>query len=475
MIQSPHLRPVTALRPLTTAHLAQTMTLLEMNAAELDQKIEADLASNPALEIKDTRCCPQCRRPSLESGLCPRCNASHNLSKDEPIIFVSPRQDFYRPGVPIQEDLPEDNLPQITEDLPTYVLRQIAPELPPNDRRLAAYILSNLDEDGLLEVPLVEVSRYHHVPLSRVEAVLGLIQRADPVGVGSPSPQEAMLAQLEVLAETQPVPPLAEQAIRVGLDLLSRHQYVELGRLIGAPSRQVEQLAHFISDNLNPFPGRAYWGDIRQGKGDSPPVYTFPDVVITPLTESLEPILVVEVVSPYAGMLRINPLFRQALNQAPSDRADQWRSDLEQAELLVKCLQQRTHTFVRLITRIAILQREYILHGDEYLQPLTRACLADELHLHESTISRAVASKTVQLPNGHIVPLAKFFDRSLNVRTALKQIIAQETNPLSDSQIVGLLKCLGYSVARRTVAKYRAMEGILPSHFRQNHQMHENS
>src|SRR3990172_2409396 len=426
MIQSPHLRPVTALRPLTTAHLAQTMTLLEMNAAELDQKIEADLASNPALEIKDTRCCPQCRRPSLESGLCPRCNASNNLSKDEPIIFVSPRQDFYRPGVPIQEDLPEDNLPQITEDLPTYVLRQIAPELPPNDRRLAAYILSNLDEDGLLEVPLVEVSRYHHVPLSRVEAVLGLIQRADPVGVGS-------------------------------------------------PSRQVEQLAHFISDNLNPFPGRAYWGDIRQGKGDSPPVYTFPDVVITPLTESLEPILVVEVVSPYAGMLRINPLFRQALNQAPSDRADQWRSDLEHAELLVKCLQQRTHTVVRLIARIVVLQREYILHGDEYLQPLTRASLADELLLHESTISRAVASKTVQLPNGHIVPLAKFFDRSLNVRTALKQIIAQETNPLSDSQIVGLLKCLGYSVARRTVAKYRAMEGILPSHLRQNHQMHENS
>src|SRR3972149_1490146 len=124
MIQSPHLRPVTALRPLTTAHLAQTMTLLEMNAAELDQKIEADLASNPALEIKDTRCCPQCGRLSLDSGPCPRCTASQNHSQDEPIIFVSPCQDFYRPALPVQEDLLEDNLPQTTEDLPTYVLRQ---------------------------------------------------------------------------------------------------------------------------------------------------------------------------------------------------------------------------------------------------------------------------------------------------------------------------------------------------------------
>lgn len=471
MFHTHHLRPRTALHPLTTAHLAQTMALLELNAIELDQKIESDLANNPALDVKDTRHCPQCGFLSIESGFCPRCTASQN--QGEPIVFVSPRQDFYRRGLPEKGDFLEDEFPQPAEDLPAYVFRQIAPELSSDDHLLAAYLLSNLDEDGLLNVPLVEVVRYHHVSLSRVEAVMRLIQRADPVGVGSPSSQEALLVQLDVLKETQPVPPLAEQAIHQGLDLLSRHQYVELGRLIGASSRQVEQLARFISENLNPFPGRACWGDIRHGKGVSPPVYNFPDVVITPLNEGPEPILMVEVVSPYAGMLRINPLFRQALSDAPNDKADQWRSDLEYAELLVKCLQQRTNTLVRLITRIVVLQREYILHGDEHLLPLTRASLADDLNLHESTISRAVGGKTVQLPNSHIVPLAKFFDRSLNVRTTLKHLIAQEAVPLSDSELVDMLNRLGYSVARRTVAKYRAMEGILPSHLRKNHQINE--
>jgi RNA polymerase sigma-54 factor len=114
------------------------------------------------------------------------------------------------------------------------------------------------------------------------------------------------------------------------------------------------------------------------------------------------------------------------------------------------------------------LQREIILHGDERLKPLTRAVLAEELEVHESTISRAVSGKAVQLPNGRIIPLARFFDRSLHIRTVLKNIIDQEKIPLSDSELVELLNRQGFSVARRTVAKYRAMEGILPSHLRQS-------
>jgi RNA polymerase sigma-54 factor len=123
--------------------------------------------------------------------------------------------------------------------------------------------------------------------------------------------------------------------------------------------------------------------------------------------------------------------------------------------------------------RLAVKQREFILHGDMHLHPQTRASLAEELEVHESTISRAVSNKSVQMPNGHIIPLSKFFDRSLQVRTALKQIIEEEKSPLSDSAISELLDEQGYSVARRTVAKYRAMEGILPSHLRQSHEVPE--
>jgi len=471
MLQT-NLRPSTQLRPLTTAHLAQTMALIELSAVELEQKVQAELAKNPALEVKDVRRCPVCDRQYSDKGPCPRCHPAHNQQTDQPIVFVSPRYDF----VHTQRDedtMLERDQQQAKEDLPTYVLKQIAPELPAEDRQIAAYILSNLDEDGLLEIPIIEVARYYHVPLSRVGGVIDLIQHADPIGVGSPSTQEALLVQLEVLTEHQSVPPHVDIAIKEGMDLLSRHQYAELARLLNIHVHQVEEIARFISDNLNPFPGRAYWGDIRMGQSDAPPVFSQPDAIITKMDGSSDASLVVEVFSPYAGILRINPLFRQAINEISDDTSEQWKSDLGRAELLVKCLQQRTTTIVRLMGRLAVIQREFILHGDKHLLPQTRASLAKELQVHESTISRAVSNKSVQIPDGHIIPLSKFFDRSLQVRTALKQIILEEKCPLSDSAISELLEEQGYSVARRTVAKYRAMEGILPSHLRQSQNLIE--
>ena len=457
-----------ALRHVTTAHLAQTMTLLGLNAVELRQKIEAELASNPALQVTAAAACPICRRPLPERQLCPVCSRPKELAHDEPIVFVSPRDDFYPAREPFSaDDMPDEELAAEILELPAFVMRQIAPELALQERSIAAHILTSLDEDGLLRIPPLEIARYHHVLISQVESVLRLIQRAEPVGVGSPSPQEALLVQLEVLKESRPIPALAEQAVRMGMELLSRRQYAELGRILGIPSHQVRQIAKFISENLNPYPARAHWGDIHQSPEQIRDAYHIPDVIITRLNDSPNTPLVVEIISPLAGKLRINPLFRSALHDAPLEKAEQWKSDLEQANLLIKCLQQRDHTIVRLMQRLANFQRAFILHGDAHLQPVTRASLAGELDVHESTISRAVSSKAVQLPSGRIVPLAKFFDRSLHIRTALRQIIAQETRPLTDTQIAKILKSQGFPVARRTVAKYRAMEGILPAHLRQ--------
>jgi RNA polymerase sigma-54 factor len=466
MFPSQRLRAATHIRPLTTAHLAQTMSLLELSSGELEQKIEAELSRNPALEIKDLRRCPICGQPLVSGSQCPKCRPTSEHISSDPIVFVSPSRDYVASGFSGDDELLDENDFQTTDDLPTYVLRQIAPELAPEDRSIAAFILSNLDEDGLLEIPPVEIAQYHHVMRSRVMVVLRLIQRADPLGVGSPTPRDALLIQLEVLSETQRIPEFAARAIEQGLSLISRHQFPELGRLLGVPLREVEEIVQFISENLNPFPARAAWGDIRQGRSKPQPVFGAPDVIITGSAAEPDSPLKVEVFSPFAGMLRVNPLFREALQEAPDAKIDQWKSDLEQAELLVKCLQQRSTTIVRLMTRLAVLQRQFILNGDVCLQPLTRASLADELQVHESTISRAVSSKSVQLPNGRIVPLSKFFDRSLNVRTILKQIIDHETTPLSDNDLVDVLQLQGFNVARRTVAKYRAMEGILPSHLR---------
>jgi RNA polymerase sigma-54 factor len=228
-----------------------------------------------------------------------------------------------------------------------------------------------------------------------------------------------------------------------------------------------QEIARFISENLNPFPGRAYWGDIHHGNEAPLNVYTSPDIILSLLDKQLDSPLVVEIVSPFAGLLQVSAEFRRYASQASPENAEQWKSYLERADLLVKCLQQRTHTIVRLMRLLTMRQREFILNGDSYLQPITRASLAEELGVHESTISRAVSNKTAQLPSGHIIPLAKFFDRSLHIRTALKELIERETKPLSDSELAKLLKKQGFAVARRTVAKYRAMEGILPSYLRQ--------
>ena len=187
------------LRPLTTAHLAQTMTLLHMNAAELAQKIEGELAQNPALELVEERRCPMCRRRLIDAGPCPVCSRPGSVATEEPIVFVSSRDDFFQnsgSGLSTQaydqNELPEDNLSAAIDDL-TYECAciRLQPRSQPEDRVMAAYILTSLDEDGLLPYSALEISRYHHVPVSRVEGTAKLDPTSRPsrcwINIGSRS------------------------------------------------------------------------------------------------------------------------------------------------------------------------------------------------------------------------------------------------------------------------------------------------
>ena len=457
-----------ALRPLTTAHLAQTMSLLSLTAGELRQQIDEELAANPALEILEERRCPTCHRLLGKSGSCPVCSRPRDDLGEEPIVFISPRDVFI--GSSFREDTgeePEDSMAAGVEELPVYVFRQIAPDLAVDDRQLAAHLLTNMDKDGLLSSSLMEMARYLHVTLARMQTVQRLVQHADPLGVGSETVEEALLVQLEILSENYRVPPLAKRIIGEGMSLLSRRQFEELAHLLSVPLAMVKEAAQFISDNLNPYPGRSSWGKSHSSKPSAREVYYQPDMIITQMEDYPGCPLMVEIILPMAGTLRVNPLFKQAIQEVGGEQKEALREDLDRASLFVKCIQQRNHTIQRLMQRVVYLQREFILKGDKYLRPVTRASLAHELEVHELTISRAVANKAVQIPSGKIIPLSSFFDRSLNIRTVLREMIAQEARPMSDAELAVKLAEIGYQVARRTVAKYRAMEGILPSSLRQ--------
>ncbi len=457
------------LRPQITAHLAQTMSLLAMTKGEIQQKVNTELANNPALEMIEERRCPSCGRILSVPGPCPICSQPYNLDTEEPIVFLSPQDDFSHHSGREQHyqdsgDYSSENFVAQEVDLATFVLQQIAPDLEEDERLIAAHILSNLDDDGILNISLGEISRFLHVPHSKTTKVAKMIRGAKPLGVGASSPREALLAQVEALSKVKVIPNLTEVVINSKLELLSKRNYIKLAKELNTSQAQVQKIADFIRDNLTPYPARANWGNIHHGSASSPAVYHNPDVIIREQKNSKKSRLIVEIITPYRGTLRINPLFRQALKDKKNG---EWKSSLEQASLLIKCLQQRNNTMEQLMGTIAKLQREFLLTGDKAdLRPTTQAEMAERIDVHESTISRAVSAKSAQLPNKRIVPLKIFFDRSLPARVTLRRIVEAEKKPLSDSELAEMMAEKGHVIARRTVAKYRSMEGILSSRMR---------
>ena len=140
------------------------------------------------------------------------------------------------------------------------------------------------------------------MPISRVEDVLVIIHRAEPIGVAATSPQEALLIQLEILKKSQSIPTGTKRVIQEGIGLLSRHHYAQLGKSLDLPANQIEEIAQFIGANLNPYPARAHWGNIRQGSEIQPQVYHRPDIIIRFLEDHPESAFIVEILFPIRSL-----------------------------------------------------------------------------------------------------------------------------------------------------------------------------
>jgi len=465
-------------RPQATAHLAKTMGYLQLSAAELETALLKEVDQNPALEIVDELRCPGCGK-RLRSLPCSTCAAP--AADGSAVVFLSPRQSAgLREAGNGDDDFPETGMP---DRLDEYILRQIGPALSPEERPVAAYILAQLDENGLFAESAAEIAMYKRVPLHIAQRVLELIQHADPPGVGAKTPQESLLIQLAGLTLEElgqgnsdaPAPGMLELArmlIQDHFQALGKMEYERVARRLRADHNlylapgAIESAVQFIHRNLTPYPARAFWGEGKVAGNVDSAALSNPDVNITLLDAATGGGLSVEVFAPLSGWLRVNPEFKAAVVEGTSDDRVRWGQALAEAALVTKCLQQRNHTMRRLMQMIAEAQREFILGGDGDLHPTTRVQLAQALGLHESTISRAVAGKSVALPDGRIVPLAKFFDRSLSVRDRVRCLIEKESRSLTDDDIASALAEQGVNVARRTVAKYRKMLGILPANVR---------
>jgi RNA polymerase sigma-54 factor len=454
-----------------TAHLAQTMTLLNMNTEEVLQTIETELSVNPALETEDFRRCPACGRQLGPVEVCPVCSQAAKIAGEETLVFLSPMREFSyeNAGSSIIVDDDEITTEEIQAgelDLTQYVLQQLAPDCNPLEYEIAEHILCNLDDRGLLSAPLDEIGRYFHVDLALVESVKTKVQFCDPAGIASENSSEALKIQVQILQTLMDVPDFVFVIVNDYLDALLHRDFEEITADTGASYSDICDVMEFMAENLNPYPANAKWGNVRTPAKDQLQTYQHPDAIVHYINNDPKQGIMVEVVLPYVRQINVNKLFKEAMDVVPTARLEKWEQDYQKASLLVKCLQQRSVAILRLVQYLVDYQKPFIVEGEKFLKPLTRAAVAETLGVHESTISRAVSSKIMQLPSGQIIPLSKFFTRNLSVRCVLKEIIEDEEKPLSDSKLVGLLSERGYNVARRTVAKYRMMEGILPAHLR---------
>jgi RNA polymerase sigma-54 factor len=465
------LHQVIAQRPTVTPQLVMARTLLQLSSTELEQAIAQELAENPALELVEAQRCPKCGRP-LRNATCPTCERSDSREYDAPLEYSS------------TDDRDDDGTSQLSSNttLAEHLLRQTRLSLSPQDEPIAAHLVESLDDHGFLRCDIDAVASQFDTDRAHVENVVSTLQESGPVGIAARDARECLLIQLEHLRHQGIEHPLARALVDDHWEALSEQPLAKVASAAGATAEQVRAALEFIKDNLNPFPAHANWAALHESPPQKEAVYPEPDVIIKSGADSPGRNLreyAVELPSARSYRLRISPSFREVMETGKAGKiafttqdVEEWKAFYARAQLFIKGVERRWQTLDRVARRLVDHQRDFLARGPQHLKPLTRAQLADMLDLHESTVSRAVAGKYVQLPSGRIVPLARIVDSAAPVKEALRELIAQESQPLSDQKLAELLAKQGHHVARRTVAKYREALHIPPSSVRRRNRQH---
>ncbi|MBP1607210.1 MAG: rpoN1 [Acidobacteria bacterium] len=445
-----------------TPSLQQAIKLLPMATVELADLLTQEIVENPLLE-----------EVPLEEAQTPEASAQTDRADEEPkptadkpdtwddsdyeYFFGDYLDDGYKPRAPqeLKELPPIENTLSTSSSLSDHLAWQLTLQTDdPMVRDVGQAIIGNLDDDGYLVASVDEIAAMGGWPLAEVERVLSMVQQFDPVGVAARDLQECLTVQLRHLGLGDTP---TERIVTEHLRLLQNHQVPEIAKRLGLSIDEIKQHIDVIR-GLDPKPGSRY--------NPSQSQYVIPDVYVIKVEDQYVAVLNEEGLP----QLRISPVYRRLLDKS-GDASEETRAYVKEkfrsALWLIKSVDQRQKTIHKVATSIINFQKDFLDHGIEYLRPLVLRDVANDIGMHESTVSRVVNNKYMHTPQG-VFEMKYFFHSgisssygesvsSVTIKQRIRKIIEGEDSrrPLSDAKIVSILQNEGLILARRTIAKYR--------------------
>lgn len=459
-----------------TQKLQQAIKLLQLSRLELEGEIQQILESNPVLE--DAELQGESKASEEQEAAAPPVSDQEagqetggengeakssleewdwdNFLKDR--LMPTPMGEYEE-----REALPFESLNAQKATLKSHLMWQLRmAELDEAAETIGAMIIGNLDLDGYLRATVEEIAAELNVESARVEEVLAVVQGFDPPGVAARSLQECLQIQVKLLGTPDPV---VAAIIDSHLTNLGNRNYQAIARDLKVSLEKVIRASEVIMQ-LEPKPGRGFDSEDTD--------YINPDVHV----EKVGNDYVIRLNEDGLPKLRINSFYLEAMrgpDKLPEGVKSYIQKHLDNALWFIRSIHQRQRTLYKVTESIVRFQREFLDHGLTHLRPLTLRQVAEDVQMHESTISRVTTNKYVYTPQG-VFDLKFFFNSGINmnlgdqiasesVKEKIRQLVQSENpeNPLSDQEIADLLHRQDVLIARRTVAKYRGMLGVLSS------------
>ncbi|HWN30435.1 MAG TPA: RNA polymerase factor sigma-54 [Burkholderiales bacterium] len=466
-----------------TPQLQQSIRLLQLSTLELNQELERFLQENPLLERDDEAGEEAAPLSAGSINTVPQDGSTASEPAEESSPEAAPSAADMAEGAWLEEagfysardDAEESEYPQLAAVAPTlreHLNWQLNfTKLAERDKRLVSLLIDALDEDGCLTQPLEEVAALLPEELSvspeELQIALKHVQKLEPAGVGACNLGECLALQLKALPEDTPYRAEALTIVTQYLDSLAARDFGKLKKLLHCDDPTLRQVQHLIT-SLNPRPGADFAALETR--------YIVPDVVV----KKVKGVWVASLNAEAMPKLRVNRMYADILHRNRDASFQQLASQLQEAKWLIKNVQQRFDTILRVSQAIVDRQRHFFEHGEVAMRPLVLREIAEALELHESTVSRVTTQKYMLTPRGtyelkyffgsHVTTETGGACSSTAIRALLKQLVAAENpkKPLSDSQISEILGQQGIVVARRTIAKYREALQIPPVSLRKS-------